>query len=524
MTKKMRASPEPTYIARSISAIASRPALAITLFICAITAILLVALPRPLSPDISGQLWIADRLRHGARLYIDISEINPPLWFWLAMPIDLLADLMGIRAEDGLITVMGGAALASLLATDRLLIGYTPALRTPILLYAACILLIMPLRDLGQREQMALIGAVPYAALIAARRQGLPVSAWLAGIVGFGAAIGFALKHYFVGVPLLLEVWLLFSLRRKWRPFRIELLVLMSAGLGYFGAILIVTPGYLRVSVPELALAYGAVGAPGLQYMIRPAQPVWLLILCGMAAERGVARRPLPPITMALLTAAAGFFIGWAIQHKGWPYQSIATTGTLAIAMATALADLLGRPGARPRLIAVVALIGAVSLFLAPTQWVPVSDSDIAAALADLKSGDAIAIISNEGRTAWPSTVGRGLRFAGRRGSFWIFAAVDANMQGKKDPRIAALGRNVVAEAVRDYRCLPPKRIIFSPGKAARGVISASDNPLGYFNHDPDFMRLIQNYRRLELPGHFDAFQLVRPLNPLRDARCPRGI
>ena len=43
--------------------------------------------------DTSWQLWVAERLHHGARLYSDIMETNPPLWFWMALPVDSLAQL-----------------------------------------------------------------------------------------------------------------------------------------------------------------------------------------------------------------------------------------------------------------------------------------------------------------------------------------------------------------------------------------------------------------------------------------------
>ena len=509
---------------RLISAGASRPWIAVTLFTLALTAILLVAMPRPLSPDISGQLWIADRLRHGARLYIDISEINPPLWFWLATPVDGLADMLGVRAEHVLIPAVGFAALSSLLATNALLHPYPPLTRAAILLYGACILLIMPLRDLGQREQLALIGALPYVALIAARRKQRRVPVWLAVLVASGAAVGFALKHYFIAVPLLLEVWLIVSLRRDWRPLRPEPLVLLAGALAYVAAIIVVTPGYLEVSVPELRLAYGASGAPSLQYMLRPAQPIWVLIVCGIIAQRSAARHALSPITTAFLIAAAGFFTAWLIQHKGWPYQSIATTGVLALAMATILVECALHSPARPRVIAVAALIGPVFLFAIPTQWVPTPDTDIAPALADLGHGDTVGLISKEGRTAWPSTVDRGFRFAGRRGSFWIFAAVDANAVGNHDPRIDALGRKVVRETVLDYHCAPPKRIIFAPGRASSTVTAASDNPLGYFLRDPQFVGLLKHYKRLDRPGNFDAFDLISRPSPMPAALCPLGV
>src|SRR3546814_9572249 len=93
--------------------------------------------------------------------------------------------------------------------------------------------IIVPLYDFGQREQIALIWALPYAALIARRFSGLPVWVPLATLVGCLAAFGFALKHYFVLAPILLELWLLMGAKRNWRPFRPETVTLAACAVAY---------------------------------------------------------------------------------------------------------------------------------------------------------------------------------------------------------------------------------------------------------------------------------------------------
>jgi hypothetical protein len=95
-----------------------------------------------------------------------------------------------------------------------------PGRRTFTLGYSALALMAMPWMHVGQREQIVLIGTLPYAALIAARRQKRKIPPFLAILVGTGAALGFALKHYFLIVPALLELWLFASDRKSWRPLR----------------------------------------------------------------------------------------------------------------------------------------------------------------------------------------------------------------------------------------------------------------------------------------------------------------
>src|SRR6478735_125804 len=70
--------------------------------------------------DVAWQLWIAGRIHAGANLYTDIIETNPPLWFWMALPIDRLATILHVRIDAVLILVIGVASAVSLAATDRL--------------------------------------------------------------------------------------------------------------------------------------------------------------------------------------------------------------------------------------------------------------------------------------------------------------------------------------------------------------------------------------------------------------------
>ena len=53
--------------------------------------------------DVAWQLWVARQLAHGITLYTDIVEVNPPLWFWAAIPVVDLAQLLGVSSYHVLI-------------------------------------------------------------------------------------------------------------------------------------------------------------------------------------------------------------------------------------------------------------------------------------------------------------------------------------------------------------------------------------------------------------------------------------
>src|SRR5437764_499726 len=118
--------------------------------LCLTVAVTALRLTGGVDSDVASQLQIAQRMHEGARLYRDIVEVNPPLWFWMALPIDRLASLLHIEATKVLIAAFGLLVALSLAATDRLLRDIAPPQRAMFLAYAALILAALPWMHVGQ--------------------------------------------------------------------------------------------------------------------------------------------------------------------------------------------------------------------------------------------------------------------------------------------------------------------------------------------------------------------------------------
>jgi hypothetical protein len=485
-----------------------------------VTAALLLCMQPSFSTDVAWQFWVAHRLRDGARFYVDIMETNPPLWFWMAIPIDAAAGAIGIAPERMLVAALGTATMLSLVATTRLLDPLPPRRRIALLGFAAMMLLVMPLGDTGQREQYALIAALPYVALAAARRRSRAVDARLALAIGIGGAFGFALKHYFLGVPVLLELWLLF---RRDRPLRLrlrpELAGLLAVAILYVCALLIVAPDYLLRVVPDLRLAYGAAAPRPLMQMIQLTQYLWGLALLMLLPALALIGRGKAPLTTALLIAATGFGAAWLIQHKGWPYHAIATTGFVSLALVALLIEAWESLPAPIRLLGPAAAILPIALPFIPGNP-PLGGLDVGPMLRDLHRGDSIAIVSTENAFAWPVVWDRGFRYPSRYNAYWMLWAIDR--AGGRSPALDALGRRIVAETVQDYLCLPPRRIIFVRPQIDASGPNAAGDPLTYFDRDPGFTRLLGQYRKTMQSGIFEAWDRTGTPGP-RPALCRRG-
>lgn len=479
----------------------------------ALTVALLLFAPIGFSTDVAWQFWAAHRLHDGATLYRDIMETNPPLWFWMAIPIDAAADAIGIAPERMLTIALGAASALSLAVTDTLTDHIRPSRRIALLGVAALLMLVMPLGDTGQREQYVLIAALPYVALAAARRRGRAVDIRLAVLIGIGGGLGFALKHYFLAVPALIELWLLCRSERRLRP---ELIGLVVVGALYAIAVLIAAPDFLTHVVPEVRLAYGAATPRTLIEMIQLPQYLWGLALLLIVPSLPSIGRGRAPLATALLIAATGFGAAWLIQHKGWPYHAIATTGCIALALVALLVEAWESLPSPVTLLAPAIALMPIALPFVPAPPSPTS-SDVKPMLADLARGDALAVVSTENAFAWPAVWDRGFRYPSRYSTYWMLWAMDG--AGNGDTALDRFGRRVVAETVQDYLCLPPRRILFV--RPVPGGLPSGD-PFTFFRRDPAFAALLGHYRKVRQAGMFEAWDIASAPGP-RPAQCRKG-
>jgi hypothetical protein len=480
------------------------------------TVVLLRALGT-VDSDVAWQLWIGRQLDHGARLYNDIIETNPPLWFWMAVPVDRLSDITHIRSDHLLIVLIGFAAALSIAATDRLTGDIGRRRRTFFLAYGALVLVGMPWLEFGQREHIALIGALPYSALVARRRGGRPVSPVLAAAIGVGAALGFALKHYFLLVPGCLELWLVAGTGRKWRPFRAETLAIIGVGLIYALALSTLGHDYLANVVPLLFLAYGATGAKHFQDLLQPAVISSFLSVAILLSNWRLLRREEASTAVSLIIAASAFSLAYFVQAKGWSYHALPMLGCSAIALAAALGAGLSMQRfailAAPALLLLPFSIGAGQA-LRQSE----ADRDAARAVEGMQAGDAVGFISPDPSFGWHVIPQKGLRFSLRYNGFWMMQAIVTNeLRGGSDPRLTKLGERVVQETVRDFECTPPRRIIVrrpSPSQAKAGEFDI----LAFFLRDREFAALLSHYRPVARTS-VQVFDLDVPLP--RASGCP---
>ena len=411
----------------------------------------------PLMSDVVWQFWIARQLIGGARLYSEIWEVNPPLWFWSAVPVEWLAECTGLDWQALLQAVVIALGAFSAWLVGRLVAGSRPAARAILSLLVFAMITVVPVLALAQREQIVLAMSLPYCALIARRRAGGAVSTPAAAAIGALAAFGFALKHYFVLAPLLLEGWLALRLARRWRPWRPELVVLAALAIAYAGAILILTPDFFGRMVPLVRIAYHAFQPGWLFLAVKPYTLFWLLAVLWLVLVRNEPLKPASPeleaFAGALLLFAASGAVAYGLQGRGWDYHSVPASGALGIAIGLRLKRLR-----QPVPLALgVALLAWMAVCVYPVRPYPDHDP----ALDRVASGESVFVAAVNADRAWPVPDRHRLVWAPRTYSMWMVPAIaEGELLGRQTPALRSLSAQVLTAMSEDIRCHPPALIL----------------------------------------------------------------
>lgn len=482
------------------------------------TALLLLAvapalLSVTLTHDSAWQMWIGRRILHGANLYTDVVEVNPPLWFWIAAPLARVADLTGTEPRQILIAFILAVTAGSLILLSRLLRDRPPAERAGLYAAALFCLLALPLRDFGQREHFTLIATLLYVALAARRADNGPASPGLAIAAGVFAAFGLALKPHFAAVPLALEAWLWLAFRIG--PRRPETLAVVGGLATYWVATVVLEPDFWSDVLPMAMLAYGGFGTSLAAQIPLQVVAVVLLAVLGVAAGGW----PRSKLAEASLVAGLVFLAIYAAQMKGWRYQAIPALGFLLLAAAAELIELRHNPRGRTvqAALLVSTFVAALSFPIAGTARNPLL-RETTPLMAGLQPGEGAFVISASSMPLWPMVEQRGLVWPSRYFAFWMLPAIARNPH---DSALSALADRVRRETAQDIACNPPAVILIDNHRGFAPMPPRFDT-LRFFLASPEFAAAFRQYRRSGGTYRFTAFTRTSMPRERKEGDCRR--
>ena len=246
----------------------------------------------PPVPDVATFLDGTNRWLHGATLYVDYREINPPLIFY-----EFVALTGGFGTSR---TFVAGVVIATTLSALWIARHHGARLGLGVVVSIS----FAGMTEFAQREHLLLIFVLPY--LLA---RGTTVERSLMGLWAF---FGVALKPHFlpiVALPALLEAW-----RNPRSLFDAQKVALGTACVAYVIAVQLFYPIYFNEIVPWARRIYSYhAQLPPIILM-----QVAIAFIAVLLADE--ARRP-------LAAAVVGAVASYILQGRFWPYHFIAAAG-----------------------------------------------------------------------------------------------------------------------------------------------------------------------------------------------------
>lgn len=286
----------------------------------------------PINADTSWLLTVCERVLDGAVPYVDFVETNPPASILIYLPWAALARALAIRPELAVAAATFGLAALSLFGAARILAvgrGLSPAAQALLPAGAVFVLLILPAKAFAQREHWALLALLPMLALLQVRaeRAGIGLGAALAA--GVGAGIALAIKPHFAAallLPALFLLWRTRSIRSLLQPEWAAALAVLAL---YAASIPLVFPAYLADGLPLAVATYLPLREPFATLVLRYGSlPLALLLAAVLGGQRPMAATPVA----TLLLAAAGFYLAYLVQGKGFVNHEYPAVALVALA------------------------------------------------------------------------------------------------------------------------------------------------------------------------------------------------
>ncbi len=478
--------------------------------------------------DVGWTLEAAGRLLDGGSIPRHVFDNNPPLIYWLSVPVVGLARALGVPPLVAWDAVTLALCAGVAFALYRLLTGAGTWRRAPAMAAtgaALTALLVLPQASFGQRDHLVAALLVPYVTAVGLTATGRSPAPRARAALAFAAAVAIALKPFYALVWLLAEAWLAASPAGPRHGLRGALArrdnqIIAAAGALYVAAVLVFTPGWLEAAQVAASL-YGAY-AEGVPW---PNAAAAALALAGTLAL--VVRQPpaVAPLARALLLAALAGYAVVHVQGMGFSYHFIPAGVLTALLLAILLLGidgptwdaLLRVPASmRPALLLVVAAaLGAVS---AAGYAARPAQATAAARLAQLfraeAPGEAVFVMSSSVPPAYPAINLAGVRSASRFSCLWpapgLYADAPADARpfpyrplADRGPTERAFVDAVVADLTRDR----PRLILNHRAPHKQGFGATRFDYLDYFLTDPRFEALFRAYEPRPAVGTFDVYR-----------------
>lgn len=331
---------------------------------------------QPVGPDVGWLAVLAGRVLDGARLYVDVAEMNPPMSVYLYGPVVIAERLTGLSLSAAVVVAMIVLASLALRLSASLTRGVAlPLPPAAMVALFGFVTLVLPGSAFAQREHVALVLMIPLLAAFVARIDGTsprPAALWAAGVA---AGLAVAIKPHFAAAVALPAIAVAVRTRSPRPLVAPEVIAAALVAALYALHVRIAYPVYLETWLPILADTYRANRASVLE-RVTDLGTLASLALCA-PVFLGAVRRTLPAAALIAALAALGFWLAVFEQGKLWNNHFLPV---FALALSAAALALTALPE-RLRMLSALAVAPAAASALLVLASGPVDTTRLADAI-----------------------------------------------------------------------------------------------------------------------------------------------
>ena len=296
-----------------------------------------------LNPDVAWLLVIAGKTLHGSVLYRDIVAVNAPLASYSLVPVLLLSRLLHISLFQSVVATVTLLVIVSTGCATAALRRYEmPSTRLAIFAASMIVALLwLPGREFAEREHLFCILVLPYLIDVPLRNDLFGMHRSFSFAAAFAAGVAVNLKPPLAVIIASVELYALAV--NGWRSLLSPAVAALAAStLLSVAAYLFLFPAYLTSVGPWMVALYSAYNDTSTT--LREAA-LWGAFLVAMfLVWPREPDRKLAVLRLTLLVAGASALAAFAIQDKGWDYQTFITAFCGMLLLGGALPYAFARP------------------------------------------------------------------------------------------------------------------------------------------------------------------------------------
>lgn len=274
--------------------------------------------------DISQLLHATELMLSGGTYSQDFFIPNPPMILFLYTPPVLISKLLGIKIiipfRFYIFFLTSISLVMSYYLTELIFTKKDTVLRILFIISLAIILLALQFYQLGQRDCLLLVFAMPYLLTVALRLENKTINTIFAISIGLFAGLGFAIKPQFLMMPCLIECYFMYCKKSWFGWVRTENIAIALLLITYAFIVWTFFPDYIFTIIPYmLHNYYSSLNLPWFVLIFHP-----LALFCGIPIVFYIllykSNRYLA-LSTVLMLALIGLFISYYSQHTVFLYH-----------------------------------------------------------------------------------------------------------------------------------------------------------------------------------------------------------